>query len=66
MWREFIALIKSPQQHSDQTRKPVKSEQDNCSFDSNHAAYARFEPHSRWAGRLLLGGVERKLAPLLL
>src|SRR5258706_10173496 len=25
-----------PQQHSDQTRKPVKSEQDSCSFDGNH------------------------------
>src|SRR5260221_8187385 len=27
---------KSPQQRSDQTRKPVKSEQDSCSFDGNH------------------------------
>src|SRR5438445_1347164 len=26
------ARLKSPQQRSDQTRKPVKSEQDNCSF----------------------------------
>src|SRR5258707_14346966 len=51
--KRAFATSKSRQQRSDQTRKPDKSEQDNCSFDSNHAAYARFEP------------VERKLAPLL-
>src|SRR6266404_4832742 len=31
-----IRHFKSPQQRSDQTRKPVKSEQDSCSFLSNH------------------------------
>jgi hypothetical protein len=31
-----IRHFKSSQQRSDQTRKPVKSEQDSCSFDSNH------------------------------
>src|SRR5260370_28649822 len=31
-----IRHFKSPQQRSDQTDKPVNSEQDSCSFDSNH------------------------------
>jgi hypothetical protein len=31
-----IRHFKSPQQRSDRTRKPVKSEQDSCFFDSNH------------------------------
>jgi len=44
--KRAFAASKSPYQRSDQTRKPVKSEQDNCSFDSNHAAYARFEPRT--------------------
>src|ERR1700732_4821709 len=34
--KRAFAPSKSPQQRSDRTRKPVKSEQDNCSFDSNH------------------------------
>jgi len=34
--KRAFAASKSPQQRSDQTDKPVKSEQDNCSFDSNH------------------------------
>ncbi len=34
--KRAFAASKSPQQHSDQTRKPVKSEQDSCSFDGNH------------------------------
>jgi hypothetical protein len=34
--KRAFAHSKSPQQRSDRTRKPVKSEQDNCSFDSNH------------------------------
>src|SRR5260370_36963039 len=41
----------SPQQRSDQTRKPVNSEQDNCPFDSNHGLRIAI----RWGGRLLLG-----------
>jgi hypothetical protein len=32
-----IRTSKSSQQRSDQTRKPVKSEQDSCSFDGNPA-----------------------------
>ncbi len=32
-------LQKSQQQRSDQPSKPVKSEQDNCSFDSNHSLH---------------------------
>jgi hypothetical protein len=35
--KRAFAPSKSPQQRSDQTRKPVKSEQHNCSFDSNQA-----------------------------
>src|SRR6266403_1782295 len=35
--KRAFAASKSPQQHSDQTRKPVKSEQDSCSFDGNHS-----------------------------
>src|SRR5258706_9812974 len=35
--KRAFATSKSPEQRSDQTRKPVKSEQDSCSFDSNHA-----------------------------
>src|SRR6266436_6038768 len=31
-----FSTSKSPQQRSDRTRKPVKSEQDSCSLDSNH------------------------------
>jgi hypothetical protein len=31
--KRAFATSKSPQQRSDQTRKPVKSEQDSCSFD---------------------------------
>jgi hypothetical protein len=34
--KRVFATLKSPQQRSDRTRKPVKSEQDSCSFDSNH------------------------------
>jgi hypothetical protein len=34
-----IRHFKSPQQRSDQTRKPVKSEQDSCSFDSVHGLH---------------------------
>ena len=34
--KRAFAHFKSPQQRSDQTGKPVKSEQDNCSFVSNH------------------------------
>src|SRR6266436_8692091 len=33
------ARLKSPQQRSDQTRMPVKSEQDNCSFDTNQGLH---------------------------
>src|ERR1035437_7009345 len=40
--KRAFATSKSPQQRSDRTRKPVKSEQDSCSFDSIH----RFELHS--------------------
>src|SRR6266566_4908847 len=50
--KRAFAASKSPQQRSDQTDKPVKSEQDNCSFDSNNGpVYGRFELRSRWAGR---------------
>ena len=34
--KRAFATSKSPYQRSDRTRKPVKSEQDSCSFDSNH------------------------------
>src|SRR5438552_7798311 len=34
--KRAFAASKSPQQRSDQTGKPVKSEQDSCSFDSDH------------------------------
>jgi hypothetical protein len=34
--KRAFATSKSPQQRSDQTDKPVNSEQDSCSFDSNH------------------------------
>jgi hypothetical protein len=34
--KHALATSKSPQQCSDRTRKPVKSEQDNCSFGRNH------------------------------
>src|SRR5258706_14873100 len=37
--KRAFATSKSPQQRSDQTRKPVKSEQDNCSFDSIHGLH---------------------------
>jgi hypothetical protein len=40
--KRAFATSKSAQQRSDRTRKPVKSEQDSCSFDSIH----RFELHS--------------------
>jgi hypothetical protein len=46
---------KPPHQRSDQTRKPVKSEQDSCSLDGNHGLLGRFELQSRWGGRLPLG-----------
>ena len=49
-----FATSKSPQQRSDQTGKPVKSEQDNCSFDSNHGLHTVGPNCSRWVGRLLL------------
>src|SRR6202790_2567996 len=34
--KRAFASSKSSQPRSDRTRKPVKSEQDSCSFDSNH------------------------------
>src|SRR5258705_8387897 len=37
--KRAFATSKSSQQRSDRTRKPVKSEQDNCSFDSNHGLH---------------------------
>src|SRR6202140_1130456 len=37
--KRAFATSKSPQQRSDRTRKPVKSEQDSCSFDGNHALH---------------------------
>ena len=37
--KRAFATSKSPQQRSDPTRKPVKSEQDSCSFDSNHGLH---------------------------
>jgi hypothetical protein len=37
---------KSLQQRSDQTRKPVNSEQDNCSFDSSMASIRSVRLHS--------------------
>src|SRR5258707_15668940 len=37
--KRAFATSKSPQQRSDRTRKPVKSEQDSCSFGSNHGLY---------------------------
>ena len=44
---------KSPQKRSNQARKPVKSEQDSCSFDSNHglSAVARFSGRPEQAER---------------
>src|SRR5258706_9426232 len=42
-----FATSKSRQQRSDQTRKPVKSEQHNCSFDSNHGLRIAFRRASR-------------------
>jgi transposase len=41
-------------QRSDQTGKPVKSEQDNCSFDSNHGCPRSGRIALRRAGRLLV------------
>src|SRR6266404_4878960 len=38
--KRAFATSKSPQQRSNQTHKPVKSEQDNCSFDGNHRTHA--------------------------
>jgi hypothetical protein len=37
--KRAFASSKSSQQRSDRTRKPVKSEQDSCSFDGNHALH---------------------------
>src|SRR5947207_4229229 len=37
--KRAFATSKSPQQRSDQTRNPVKSEQDTCSFDSVHGLH---------------------------
>src|SRR6266481_5876651 len=37
--KRAFATSKSRQQRSDPTRKPVKSEQDNCSFHSNHGLH---------------------------
>src|SRR5258706_10436837 len=42
--KRAFATSKSRQQRSDQTRKPVKSEQHNCSFDSNHGLRIAFPP----------------------
>jgi hypothetical protein len=36
--KRAFATSKSPQQRSDRTRKPVKSEQDNCSFDGRRTS----------------------------
>src|SRR5258708_16910488 len=43
--KRAFATSKSRQQRSDQTRKPVKSEQHNCSFDSNHGRLSAGENH---------------------
>jgi hypothetical protein len=40
--KRAFATSKSPQQSSDRTRKPVQSEQDNCSFDSNRGLHTDF------------------------
>jgi hypothetical protein len=51
--KRAFATSKSSQQRSDRTRKPVKSEQDSCSFDSNHglSAVARFSGRPEQAER---------------
>ncbi len=58
-------LQKSRQQRSDQPSKPVKSEQDNCSFDSNHGLHT-VRMHSRWGGTCFFrppSGAERLALP---
>jgi len=51
--KRAFATSKSSQQRSDRTRKPVKSEQDSCSFESNHglSAVARFSGRPEQAER---------------
>jgi hypothetical protein len=49
--KRAFATSKSRQQRSDQTRKPVKSEQHNCSFDSNHGLRIAFPPGRSLASR---------------
>jgi hypothetical protein len=60
--KRAFASSKSSQQRSDRIRKPVKSEQDSCSFDGNHALHA-VGPNcnSRWGGAASFGpsGAER-------
>src|SRR5260370_16113790 len=49
--KRAFAHFKSPQQRSDQTGKPVKSEQDNCSFGSIHGLHkvgSNCIPPGRW------------------
>ena len=49
--KRAFAASKSPQQRSEPTRKPLKSEQDSCSFDSKSwPAHGWFELHSRRGG----------------
>jgi len=61
--KRAFAHFKSPQQRSDQTGKPVKSEQDNCSFGSNpglNTVGSNCIPPGRWlAPRSAPNGAER-------